>query len=410
MNDKSKLQFRIDTVLTVLFLITIFFFGIMTVATDFEGIDKAATTISKLTPYLDDPEDYSTWDLLSASIRSVDNYIAGNIYGHTELGYMNSSFQYGLGKRMINTGGQQMITLNSGHLFDLQNEMSMEKAAENIVAMKAAVPEGTPFLFVYEHPTVYSADQMPDGYGVLDYSDEIADDAVSRIREAGIDLLDSREILPASGLELTDYLMVTDQHWATRAALTMAQRITEAAAEKTGIALRSDLLDISQFETETYPRLFLGKYGQRVGTANISPDDITIYWPKYETNITRYTNYLDNITEITGPFRDSVIRWKYLKPKKGKSWNITAYFDYGLVENYDIFTNPDAQDCTILLLKDSYSSPIGSFLSLAAGKVVSVDLRRNVDPLEKWIEEYDPDIVICSYSMQMLRDDNYEFQ
>ena len=75
-----------------------------------------------------------------------------------ELGYANSSFQYALGKRMINTGAQQMLTLNSGHLYDLQSDVSMEPAIANVLAMKDFVPEGTPFLFVYEHPTIYDPD------------------------------------------------------------------------------------------------------------------------------------------------------------------------------------------------------------------------------------------------------------
>ena len=118
---------------------------------------------------------------------------------------------------MITTGAQQMLTLNSGHLYDLQNFVSMESAAQNIMDMQAAAGE-RPFLFVYEHPTIYSADQMPAGYDVLDYSDEIAEDITSRLDAAGIDMIDSRKVLPESGLPLADYLMYTDQHWSTRAA------------------------------------------------------------------------------------------------------------------------------------------------------------------------------------------------
>lgn len=178
----------------------------------------------------------------------------------------------------------------------------------------------------------------------------------------------------------------------------------------TGIDLDAERLDISRFNTETYPKLFLGKYGQRIGTGNIDPDDITIYWPKYDTNIRRYTNYLGDITEIEGSFYDSVIRWKYLQPDEGKTWNIKAYFDYGLTENHDIYTNPDGAPCTILFLKDSYSASIGSFLSLVADQVVAVDLRRSELSLQEWVESCKPDAVVVAYSMQMLRDDAYEFQ
>jgi len=33
-----------------------------------------------------------------------------------------------------------------------------------------------------------------------------------------------------------------------------------------------------------------------------------------------------------------------------------------------------------------------------------------VDPLETWVAQYQPDAVVMSYSLQMLRDDEYAFE
>lgn len=406
----NRLQYRIDIILTALFLAVIFAMGILTVATDFSGLHNAFGGRRRVKSYLADPENYSQWDFLAARIRSLDDYLAENVYKADELGYFNSSLQYALGKRMVNTGGQQMLTLNSGHLYDLQNRVSMEPAIENLLAMRDTVSRDVPFLFVYEHPTIYDASQMPAGYDVLDDSDEIADDIVNRARDAGLNLIDSRDVLTASGVPLADLLMYTDQHWSTRASLTMAKSIAQELSALTGVDMHPERLDIENFETQVFPKLFLGKYGQRIGTGNIDPDDITIYWPKYDTNIHRYTNYLGKITDIEGSFKESMIRWDYLEPDEGKTWNIKAYIDYGLVENHDIYRNPDGADCTILLLKDSFSASIGSFLSLVADEIYAVDLRRSDMNLEEWLRESNPDVVVVAYSLQMLRQDEYEFQ
>ena len=149
-SPENRLQLRIDVVLTALFLAVIFFMGAMTLLTDFHGIRVAATDQSKLASYVDDVDACSAWDYFAARIRSVDNYLASNVYGSTQLGYLNSSFQYALGKRMVNTGASQMVTLNTGHLFDLQNYVSMESAVQNIQNMRATAGD-IPFLFVYEH-------------------------------------------------------------------------------------------------------------------------------------------------------------------------------------------------------------------------------------------------------------------
>ena len=405
----GKLQLRIDIILTALFLLAIFFMGAMTLISDYEGIYKAAVSKTRLSGYLDESwEEASAWDKLSARIRSVDDYIAGNVYGATELGHMNSSVQYAMGKKLVNTGASQMLTTSTGHLYDLQNYVSMDNAISDMQAMRETAGQ-IPFLFVYEHPSIYSPEQLPDGYDDLDYSDEMADEIVQKISDLGIPMLDSRKILNESGIPMDEFLLYTDQHWATRASLEMARVIAGELSAMTGCKLQPEKLDIDQFESETYENLFLGKYGQRIGTGNIDPDDITIYWPKYETNISRNTNYLGEITEITGPFRESVIRWEYLEPDPGKSYNLKAYFDYGLTENYDIYSNPDGADCTILLLKDSYSASIGSFLSLLADEVYAVDLRRSDLTLAEWIEKAQPDAVVVSYSMQMMRQDAYVF-
>ena len=42
--------------------------------------------------------------------------------------------------------------------------------------------------------------------------------------------------------------------------------------------------------------------------------------------------------------------------------------------------------------------------------MISVDLRQDVEPLEAWVEKYKPDAVVMSYSLQMLRDDEYAFE
>ncbi len=407
----KKLQYRIDVVITALFLVTIFFFGIMTPIDKFDGIYDAGRLRDNLKPYLPDPENYTAWDLFCARIRSVDNYLNSNIYLSEEMGYLNSTFQYKLGKRLIATGASKMVTLNSGHLYDLQNYMPMQGAAEEIVALKNEFAQDMPFVFVYEHPTIYSEDQMPEGYGDMDYSDEIANEITTLLADAGVDVMDSRVILPATGLKMEDYLMYTDQHWATRAGLVLAQELAEKTEKETGIDLETELLDYDRFITEEYPELFLGKYGQRIGPRNIAPDDITVYYPEYETNITRDTLYVKNSETVSGSFKDVAIRWHHLEPLEGKTWNRQAYMDYGLTESYDVYTNPSAPDCTILLLKDSYATSIAAFLSLVARNVVAVDMRHeDAGPLSGWIAEYDPDIMIVSYSMQMLRDDAYEFQ
>ena len=407
MKSSKTLNRATAAVLTVAFLGFIFTaFGAM-LLTHGRDILKSVQMTEDMKSTL--PEHPTRLDRLAARINGFTAGIADAMWLKTEMGYANSAFQYALGKRMINTGSQNMLTLTTGHLYDLSPYRSLKSGAENIVALRDEQLQNIPFLFVYEHPTLYDPAMMPQGYAVLDHAGEMADEAIEVLRTGGIEVLDSRDVLPNSGHALNDLLMVTDQHWSTLAAITMGQAIAEKLNAMAGTTLDPSLLDLENLNTLRHEKLFMGKYGQRVGTAFVAPDDIVEYWPKADVTIHRHTLRTTTEEDITAPFREAVTRADRLQPDPGKSWNTLAYTYYGQVEAYSIFENPAAPDCTILLLKDSYSAPIGTFMSLLARNVVCVDLRRDVEPLERWLEKYQPDAVVMAYSLQMLRDDNYEF-
>ena len=408
-NTPSKKVSRITAaVLTVAFLGFIFvaFFSMVTGNT--HELAHSVQMTSDLKKTL--PKRPSRLDRLSARISGFTSTISEIMWHKDEMGYINSAFQYALGKKVINTGSQNMITLTDGHLYDLSNYKPLTENALEIAELRRTTLAGLPFLFTYEHPTLYDQSLLPAGYEVLDHSARMADEALATLRGEGITVLDSRDVLPYCGRDMNDLLMVTDQHWSTLAAVTMAQAIAGRLNEMTGAGLDTSLLDMDNLEREVHEKLFMGKYGQRVGPAIVDPDDIVEYWPRGETHIVRQSRRKKTIVNQEGDWRAAMTRFDKLEPDPGKTWNKSGYMVYGLVESYDIMTNEAAPDFTILLLKDSYSSPIGRYLSLLARHVISVDLRQDVEPLEAWVEKYQPDAVVMSYSLQMLRDDEYAFE
>lgn len=393
--------------LTVLFLGFVFAAFFTMLVRDHDALLHSVQMTPELKKTL--PKHADPLDRLSARISSFTSTISDKMWMKEDMGYVNSAFQYALGKNVINTGSQNMIRLTTGHLYDLADYKPLEKNAGDILVLRDEAFPDIPFLFVYEHPTLYDDAMMPAGYGALDHSAEMADEVTAALREGGVRVLDSRDVLPASGHALNDLLLVTDQHWSTLAAITMAGAIAGELNDMTGAGLDPSLLDAGSMNTLTHEKLFMGKYGQRVGTGIVDPDDITEYWPKYDTHIARETMRSDGPDAADGDFRQAVTRFERLEPDPGRTWNTLAYTYYGQVEHYDILTNDAAPDFTILLLKDSYSAPIGRFLSLVARHVVSIDLRRDIGPLSDWIEKYRPDAVVMAYSLQMLRDDEYQF-
>ena len=408
-NTPSKKVSRITAaVLTVAFLGFIFVAFFSMVVGNPHELARSVQMTSDLKKTL--PKHPSRLDRLSARISGFTSTISEIMWHKDEMGYINSAFQYALGKRVINTGSQNMITLTDGHLYDLSNYKPLTENALEIAELRRTTLAGLPFLFTYEHPTLYDQSLLPAGYEALDHSARMADEALAALRGQDIAVLDSRDVLPYCGRDMNDLLMVTDQHWSTLAAVTMAQAIAGRLNEMTGAGLDTSLLDMDNLEREVHEKLFMGKYGQRVGPAIVDPDDIVEYWPRGETHLVRESRRKKTIVNQEGDWRAAMTRFDKLEPDPGKTWNKSGYMVYGLVESYDIITNEAAPDFTILLLKDSYSSPIGRYLSLLARHVISVDLRQDVEPLEAWVEKYKPDAVVMSYSLQMLRDDEYAFE
>jgi len=384
----SKIEKITNTILALFLLALIFVFGYMTISENLSPLFESARSYSQIKEYL--PEDYTALDYIGGRIRSFESKFNSVLWKKDELGYLNSTVQYAIGKDMINTGGANMITLGTGDLYDISDYEDTSAQTGEIIAFSGAID--VPFLYVFEHSTTYGMNDAVGGYAMLDRGPEMSDAIVSDLRAGGVNVIDSRDVL--TGVDTSLIVFRTDKHWTSYAALLMAH---EVAGE---LGLDADLLDPTNFESETYPEMFMGTYGTRVGEGNVKRDDITIFWPAYDTEITRYTLNNGEETTITGEFRDAAIKWEYLSPEEGE---LMAYKCYGLTEDFEHYHNENApSDMTILVYKDSYGAPIGVFLSLVAEDVYLVDMRKTQEPATAFVERYEPDVVIMAYSRQML--------
>ena len=409
----TKAQRIIACVLTALFIPAIFGFGLYGVATDFSGILNSVK-FYKAKNYLADPEDTGFFSMTQARIASLQNRLGSALPLEDEMNVLNATFQYALGKQMVVKGADQVLRLPNRQLYYITTRETLADEAQEVVDLYEYLGGETPFLFSYVHPGFFNGGmQLPDGYSVMDTSDELADEVLGIVRAAGIEALDSRTFFENTGLTNEELELKTDKHWTALAALLAAQIYAGKINELTGAALDAGRLQLDQFDTATYEDLFFGDFGRLVGLGNAQADDITTYLPKYPTDITRHSEIRasegGDIIDISGPFETSVLRSDMLeRPETGL--NKGAYRAYGLIEAFETLdNNGDCADITVLVLRDSYSEPICSFLSLAVKRVVSADLRYYAGTAVDLIEEYQPDIVIVSYSRLMFEDHGYDF-
>ena len=399
----GKTRRIVSAALAVLFLILICAVPLHAFFTNGKAIVKSVR-YKKAKKYLADTENYDVFDMLSARVSSLQAELEDSTPYDDELGYMNASLQLALGKQLITAGDTNLVTLSGGQLVRLTTQKSFSAKAEEIVRFMEKLD--MPCFFSYITPQFCAGGrQMPEGFAALDTSDELADEVLSIVSEAGFPAYDSRTFFEGTPYTEDELWMRTDMHWTTLAAIEAAKLYAARITELTGTSLDTSRLDIANFDTETYEDLFLGEYGQQIGVMNSGLDDITVYTPKYETSFRR--EWLDKkhvSGSAEGTFAEAAIRWDMLE-KEPEGYSVTAYADYGLVEYTDHLTNlGDCADLTVLIFKDSYSAPVGTFLSLLVKDVYMVDMRTadaDTHAID-FVEACDPDIVIVSYSMPML--------
>ncbi len=407
----NRVQTAVAWVLTALFLLTVTGFGVYGVLKNPMGVVNSVR-YHKAKNFLANPEDTGFFPMTQARILSLQDRLGRNLPFSDEMNVLNATFQYALGKDMVVKGSEQVIRLPNDQLYYITTRKSLAKEAQDVVDLYNYVDGEIPFLYSFVHPGFFNGgQQLPAGYDVMDTSDELGDEILSIIGGAGIPTLDSRTFFEDTGLTSDDLMLKTDKHWTTRAALLATQIYAEEINRLTGANLDVSRLDLDQFDTQVYEDLFFGDFGRLVGLNNAPLEDITIYTPKYETSLTRHSEHrTGDIEDESGDFYQAIVRDHTLEYGTAQDPNETAYTAYGLIEAFETIENHgECEDMTILVLRDSYSEPICSFLSLLAKNVVSADLRYCEKSAVELIDEYQPDMIIVSYSRLMFEDHTYNF-
>lgn len=402
--ESTRLQRIIAGVLTVLFLVGITGFGAYGVLSNPSGIWNSVR-FHKAKAYLADPDDTSFFPMTKARIASLEKELSDLLPMNDPLSEINATFHYAIGKNLVTEGDKEMLRLPNDQLYYITGYDNLESQAQDIINLREYVGEDTPFLFSFVTPGFFNGGlEMPAGYDVLDNGAEMADQILALVSEAGIDTLDSRTFFENTGLTNEELQLKTDKHWTTLAALLATEIYVEEINRLTGANLDVSRIRLEQFDTEVIEDLFFGTSGTRIGLTNARPEDITLYTPKYETNMSRHSEYRDGTVEdFTGTFEESMIRHHTLEFAEGKPYSDAAYTAYGLIEAFEEDINHgDCEDLTILVFRDSYSTAICRFLSLMTERVVSADLRYSELSAQELIDKYQPDIVITSFSRYLM--------
>lgn len=112
-------------------------------------------------------------------------------------------------------------------------------------------------------PYKISKTQDKDISGVIDFSNQNADDLILQLRQANVDVYDFRDVIDTEGLNHHDLFYRTDHHWRAETGLWASRHILEYLNQYYNYDVDPDLLNENNFTSVLYPEWFLGSKGKK---------------------------------------------------------------------------------------------------------------------------------------------------
>ena len=222
-----------------------------------------------------------------------------------------------------------------------------------------------------------------------------ADAFLAELDRQGTDYVDLRPLFENNGI-YSSWFFKTDHHWKPEAAFFAWQELAGVLEDRYGFRTDPALTSPANWSTQVLEDFFLGSQGKRVGSLYAGVDDITLYTPKFDTNLT-YACPAYGFTR-TGPFNQSVCFPERVEEQDWFNGNPYTYYaggDYPLatITNHN---NPDGP--RVVMLRDSFACALTPFLALSCSELVTIDLRYFEGDLLDTIGSYDPDLVLTLYT------------
>ena len=169
------------------------------------------------------------------------------------------------------------------------------------------------------------------------------------------------------------------------------------------------MLAADAYEKIVEEDIFFGRLGQRIGVKNIAPEDFTLLIPEFSSYI-KVTHREGEEEEVhEGPFSEAVMRTEDAMRRNEEGYSTNCYYAYGPHAWESEYENDSAPQSRVLVMKDSFGTPVAAFLSNAVGELLATDQRKTTLSAEEYVEQYQPDAVVVVYCQDMLREKNYAF-
>lgn len=340
--------------------------------------------------------------LIGSLEGKIENYTQDTLMGYTTITEIGSAYKKLIGWNFTSFGEYNGIyQLSDGYWTSLKAKKDMSAHIDAFLSLdKFCKEQNVDFLYV-QAPYKVSKYEDTDVSGVVDFSNQNADEVLDSLQKAAVDTLDLREIIHQDGLSHHELFFVTDHHWKGETGLWAAGKIAGILNENYDFQINLELLNPDNFTSVIYEDYFLGSLGRKVTLGRAEPENISLLYPNYETML--HFRIPSIGIDQTGDFSitynmEAVSEIDYYNKDP---YHAYSYGDRALIQYKNLDKNID-ESTKVLLVHDSFGDCMMSFLALGVANLDAIDLRYFTGSLETYIKETQPDVVILMYNIGEL--------
>ena len=343
-----------------------------------------------------------TEKIISHIRELIGVYTTDHLPGYNQMIELDSALEKTVGWNIdVLSEYNPLVELEDGYFVSYVMPFDVSPNIEAVAELDAYCRNnGMDFLYV-QTPGKISKYEDTEICNVLDFSNKLADDLLLGLEEYGTKTLDLRENVLEAGFRHRDLFFKTDHHWKPETGLWAAGCLAEELNQSLSYHLDTELLRSDGFRKTVYENWFLGSSGKKVTLAKAEPEDISLLYPTYDTDLTIRIPSLS--LEKTGDFSvtydmDCISEKDYMHKNP---YGAYCYSDEALIQ---IINNGNTTGKNICLIKCSYANVVSPFLSLISSRLDIVDLRYFKGSLKAYLNANTPDIVIIMYSPEFIGD------
>ncbi len=309
---------------------------------------------------------------------------------------LNTQIDLLLGERLITDSEKTVGLLDNGYLAFVTEkpESSVDDQLNFMFDLQEKISKSNPdtdMLYVQAPCKISKFDpQMPD-YEPANIN-KLLDWFLSGI-EGKVDYIDLRQNMYDQGINQYDYFFKTDHHWTPKGAFWATNEISKTLERNYGFETNYDYLNLDNYKIDVYKDVFLGSEGKIVGDGLTGKDDLSLIYPKFETDFTfeiRGYNIIKN-----GTFEETIFDYDYLHIHDGKDMvYLGGHHANAIIKNNNVNNGKK-----ILIVKDSFVNVVAPYLVLNYEQIDLIDLRMyDRMTIDEYVKATNPDLVMFLYT------------